>query len=83
MKGTAGLLLGMVGMMGGFDSIPDMSDPTSKRGSNPLRPEDIKLNTKQILPKGCQVYNINGVDIVAISEKSAIKKYNKKFGSSK
>ncbi len=82
MKKTAGLLLSIAGMLGGFDSIAGY-DPTSKRGSNPLRPEDIKLNTKQILPKGCQVYNINGVDIVAISEKSAIKKYNKKFGSSK
>jgi len=82
MKGTAGLLLSIAGMLGGFDSIAGY-DPTSKRGNNPLRPEDIKLNTKQILPKGCQVYNINGVEIVAISEKSAMKKYNKKFGSSK
>ncbi len=80
---SIGLLLGVTGMLGGFDSIPDITDPTSKRGTNPLKPEDIKLNTKQILPKGCQVYNINGVEIVAISEKSAIKKYNKKFGNIK
>jgi hypothetical protein len=80
---SIGLLLGVTGMLGGFDSILDITDPTSKRGTNPLKPEDIKLNTKQILPKGCQVYNINGVEIVAISEKSAIKKYNKKFGNIK
>jgi hypothetical protein len=78
---NVGALLGMVAAMGGLDS--PMYDPTSNRGTNPLRPEDIKLNTKRIIPKGCQVYNINGVEIVAISEKSAVKKYNKKFGSIK
>jgi hypothetical protein len=82
-KGTAGLLLGIAGILGAFDSIPDMRDPTSKRGTNPLKPEDIKLNTKRITPKGCQVYNINGEEIVSISEKRAIKKYNKKFGKIK
>ena len=76
----AAYILAFAQALGGFDSIPDMRDPTSKRGTNPLKPEDIKLNTKRITPKGCQVYNINGEEIVAISEKSAIKKYNKKFG---
>jgi hypothetical protein len=80
-KGTAGLYLAIAGLLGGFDSMPDMSDPTSKKGNNPLRPEDIKLNTKKIIPKGCKVYNINGVEIVAISEKSAIKKYNKQISN--
>jgi hypothetical protein len=32
---------------------------------------------KKIIPKGCKVYNVEGKEIVAISEKSAIKKYNK------
>lgn len=80
MKGMIGTMLAMAHIMG---NTHDMYDPTSNRGTNPLRPEDIKLNTKQILPKGCKVYNIEGVDIVAISEKSAIKKYNKKFGKTK
>ena len=80
MKKTAGLLLSIAGMLGGFDSIAGY-DPTSKRGNNPLRPEDIKLNTKKIIPKGCKIYTINGVEIVAISEKSAIKKYNKQINN--
>jgi hypothetical protein len=75
----ASVLSALTQILGGFDS---MYDPTSKKGTNPLKPEDIKLNTKRIIPKGCQVYNINGEEIVAISEKSAIKKYNKKFGGS-
>jgi hypothetical protein len=82
-KGTAGLLLGIAAIMGHFDSMPDMREPKSKRGNNPIKPEDIKLNNKQILPKGCQMFNINGVDIVAINQKNAINKYNKKFGITK
>ena len=50
----------------------------SERGRNNLRPEDIDMTpAKKIIPKGCKVYNIDGKDIVAISEKSAIKKYLK------
>ena len=74
----ANVLLALAQILGGFDSV---YEPTSKERKNPLKPEDIKLNTKRIIPKGCQVYNINGEEIVAISEKSAIKKYNKKFGN--
>lgn len=44
---------------------------------NPLRPEDINVNIKKIVPRGCKVYNINGVEIIALNEKSAIRKYNK------
>jgi hypothetical protein len=80
-KGTAGLLLGIAAIMGGLEHPMYDDDPTSKRGKNPLRPEDINLNTKKIIPKGCQVYNINGVEIIAINEKSAIKKYNKKINN--
>jgi hypothetical protein len=83
MKGGISTLLALTHALGGFDSIPDINYPSSKKGTNPLKPEDIKLNTKRIIPKGCQVYNINGEEIVAISEKSAIKKYNKKFGKIK
>lgn len=53
-------------------------DLPSERGRNNLRPEDIDMTPpKRIIPKGCQVYNINGVEIIAINEKSAIKKYKK------
>jgi hypothetical protein len=51
---------------------------TSERGKNNLRPEDIDMTPpKKIIPKGCKVYNVEGKEIVAISEKSAMKKYNK------
>jgi len=50
----------------------------SERGRNNLRPEDIDMTPpKKIIPKGCKVFNINGKEIVAISEKSAMKKYKK------
>lgn len=48
------------------------------REKNSLRPEDINLTPKKrIIPKGCQVFVIEGVEIVAINEKSAIRKYKK------
>lgn len=63
----------MMAMASGFD-MP------SERGKNYLRPEDIDMTPpKKIIPKGCKVYIIEGEEIVAISEKSAIKKYEKKF----
>ena len=56
-------------------------DLPSERGRNNLRPEDIDMTPpKKIIPKGCQVFNINGKEIVAINEKSAQKKYQKLFG---
>ena len=54
----------------------------SERGRNNLRPEDIDMTPpKKIIPKGCKVFNIGGVEIVAINEKTAQKKYQKKFGN--
>lgn len=56
-------------------------DLPSKRGRNNLRPEDIDMTPpNKIIPKGCKVYNINGVEIVAMNQKSAQKKYEKNFG---
>lgn len=67
----------MMAMASGFD-MP------SERGKNYLRPEDIDMTPpKKIIPKGCQVFNINGKEIIAINEKSAQKKYQKKFGNIK
>jgi len=59
-------------------AMANQYDLPSERGRNNLRPEDIDMTPpKRIIPKGCQVYNINGVEIIAINEKSAIKKYKK------
>ena len=59
-------------------------DLPSERKRNNLRPEDIDMTPpKKIIPKGCQVFNINGKEIVAMNEKSAQKKYQKQFGSLK
>lgn len=37
----------------------------------------IPNNPKKIIPNGCKEYTIRGITVVAISEKSAIKKVNK------
>lgn len=42
----------------------------------PLRRKDPQPLKKHI-PNGCQLFNIQGVEIVAINKKSAIKKFNK------
>lgn len=56
-------------------------DLPSERGKNNLRPENIDMTPpKKVISKGCKIYNINGKEIVAINEKSAQKKYEKKFG---
>ena len=40
-------------------------DIPSERERNNLRPEDIDMTPpKKIIPKGCQVFNINGKEIV-------------------
>ena len=65
-------------------AMASQHDIPSERGKNNLRPEDIDMTPpKKIIPKGCQVFNINGKEIVAINEKSAQKKYQKKFGNIK
>lgn len=38
--------------------------------------EPVKHKSK-IIPNGCQVFNINGIDIMALNYKNALKKYNK------
>ena len=43
-----------------------------------LKLEDINVTHKErIIPKGCKVFLIEGVEIIAINEKSARKKYLK------
>ena len=69
----SGSLLAMAAMMG---SVYDYPFSNSKEKSS-LRPQDIDVTIKKILPKGCKVYTIEGVEIVAINQQSALKKYNK------
>ncbi len=53
----------------------------SQRNRLSLRPEDIDMTPpKRVIPKGCKVFLIGGQEIIALNEKSAIKKYNRKFG---
>ena len=75
MKNILGYMAAMMAMVHDVD-IP------SERGRNNLHPNDIDMTPpKKIIPKGCKVFNIGGVEIVAINEKSAIKKHRKKFGN--
>ena len=47
-------------------------------GKNTIRPEDIDMTPpKKVVPEGCRVFNIEGYEIVALNEKSAMKKYKK------
>jgi hypothetical protein len=67
----AGSLFAMASM---FSTIYDYPSNDEK---NPLRPQDINVTIKRVIPKGCKVYVIEGVEIVAINEQSAQKKYKK------
>lgn len=70
-----------MGILAAMMAMTSQYDLPSERGRNNLRPEDIDMTPpKKIIPKGCQVFNINGKEIVAINEKSAQKKYQKLFG---
>lgn len=44
-----------------------------------LMNDDKPKAVKKVIPKGCKEYTHRGVTVVAISEKSAIKKINKKL----
>ena len=68
----AGSLFAMAAMMG---SIYDYAGSGSEKSN--LRPEDIDVTIKRIIPNGCNVYGIEGVEIVAMNEKSAQKKYKR------
>lgn len=50
--------------------------PINRKGKNDLHPDDIKIAKKKPIPKGCQKFNINGIEIIATNEKNAIRKYN-------
>ena len=72
MKGKLGLLLMAAAIMGNGYA----------ENSNPARPEDIDTTPKHpVIPKGCKKYffreNFGVLEVIAMSEKSALKKYNK------
>lgn len=70
-----------IGILATMMAMASQYDMPSEWGRNNLRPEDIDMTPpKKIIPKGCQVFNINGKEIIAINEKSAQKKYQKLFG---
>ena len=69
-----------MGIFAAMMAMISQDDLPSERKRNKMRPEDIDMTPpKKIIPKGCQVFNINGKEIVAMNEKSAQKKYQKQF----
>ena len=70
----AGSLLAMASMMSGVLDWP----LSSSNEKNPLRPEDIDVTPKEpVIQKGMRKFVIEGVEVYAINENNAIKKYNK------
>ena len=72
MKGKLGMLAVMAAMMGGGYA----------ENSNDLAPQDIDVKPKEpIIPKGCKKYvfkeSFGTLQVIAMNEKSAMKKYNK------
>lgn len=68
-------ILALASLLAGMDNS---MDTMSMLGRNPITPEDIDVKPKKKpIPKGCKVFEIEGVSIVALNEKSAMKKFNK------
>ena len=70
-------VLAIASILSGLYDIP------SDRGKNSLTPKEIKINNKKIIPNGCKVFNINGINIIAINEKNALRKYNQTYNQNK
>jgi hypothetical protein len=70
----AGSLLAMAAMMGSIYDYPGSTEKSS------LRPQDIDVTPKEpVIQKGMKRFVIEGVEVYAINEKNAIKKYNKQY----
>lgn len=68
-------ILALASLLAGMDTSMDRM---TMHGRNPITPEDIDVRPKRKpIPKGCKVFEIEGVSIVELNEKSAIKKFNK------
>ena len=48
-----------------------------KKNNDKINTDIINGDKHIVISKGCKVYNINGIEIIALNEKSAIRKYNK------
>jgi hypothetical protein len=68
-------ILALASLLAGMDSS---MDTMSMRGRNTMTPEDIDVTPKKKpIPKGCKEFDIEGIKIIALNEKSAMKKFNK------
>lgn len=74
-KNGLGFMLYAYALLEGMNRMyEDFPDPKAK---NRLHPSDIKIGeVKKPVPKGCKIYTIEGVEIVASNEKNAIRKYH-------
>lgn len=73
MNNSASKLAALASMMVAMGGVGGY--PSDRR--NYTRPEDIDATPKSVLQKGMKKFVIEGVEIYAINEKNAIKKYNK------
>ena len=72
--------LGMLAMA--YAIMADLNSPLDKNSKSDLRPEDIDVSPKKkIIPNGCKKYvfkeSFGTLEVIAMNEKSAMKKYNK------
>lgn len=72
--------LGMIAM--GAALMLDLNSPLDRNSKSDLRPEDIDVKPKEpVIPKGCKKYvfkeSFGTLEVIAMNEKSAMKKYNK------
>jgi hypothetical protein len=73
MKNSASKLAALASMMMAMGSVSDW--PTDRE--NDLKPEDIDVTQHTVVQRGMKRFVIEGVEIFAINEKNAIKKFNK------
>lgn len=72
-RSTIGILTALTAMYACYSSISEKGTNDGSIGHGiPDKPKDV-------IPNGCKEYWIEGERIIAISEKSAVKKYNRKF----
>lgn len=72
--------LGMIAIAAAL--MADLNSPLDRNSKSDLRPEDIDVKPKEpVIPKGCKKYvfkeSFGTLEVIAINEKSALKKYKK------
>ena len=70
---------GALGILATYLAVAAQADPSGPRTgwNDGSYGHGIPDQPKRVIPKGCKLFRIYGVEIVAISEKSARKKYDK------